>query len=438
MVATRPREADSKVVPPQPTGARSFRVLKIAPTSFFADYGCHVRILEETLALQGLGSRVTICTYRSGRDLPDIDIRRSLGLPRHNAIQVGSSPYRLYFDAVLAAHSLLASVRVRPDIVHAHLHEGALIGGVLSRLWRVPLVFDFQGSLTSEMCDHGFLNLSQQSRLYGPLRWLEMQINNMADVVLTSSHNAANLLVRDFGYPRQKVYPLPDCVNTDRFGPRWEISEAEKAALRAGLGIPRDHKLIVYLGLLAEYQGSGHLLQAAAQLMSRHPDLHLLMMGFPGQARYSLYAQQLGISDHVTFTGRVPYDEAPRYLALGDVAVSPKMSETEGNGKLLNYMAVGLPTVTFDTPVSHEILGDLGIYARTGDAEALAANLELLLYEDAEAADELSRLLRRRAVDEFSWFEAGKRLISIYESLSRGRKHEATVDTLADGLHPVG
>src|SRR3990170_8703116 len=98
---------------------RSYRVLKIAPTSFFADYGCHVRILEETLALQGLGSRVTICTYRSGRDLPDIDIRRSLGLPRHNAIQVGSSPYRLYFDAVLAAHSLLASVRVRPDIVHA-------------------------------------------------------------------------------------------------------------------------------------------------------------------------------------------------------------------------------------------------------------------------------------------------------------------------------
>ena len=34
-------------------------VLKIAPTCFFADYGCHVRILEETLALQALGSRVT-------------------------------------------------------------------------------------------------------------------------------------------------------------------------------------------------------------------------------------------------------------------------------------------------------------------------------------------------------------------------------------------
>jgi hypothetical protein len=31
----------------------------------------------------------------------------------------------------------------------------------------------------------------------------------------------------------------------------------------------------------------------------------------------------------VTFTGKVPYFEAPRYLALGDVAVSPKISATE-------------------------------------------------------------------------------------------------------------
>ena len=46
---------------------------------------------------------------------------------------------------------------VRPQVIHAHLHEGALIGAVLSRLWRVPLVFDFQGSMTSEMVDHDFL-----------------------------------------------------------------------------------------------------------------------------------------------------------------------------------------------------------------------------------------------------------------------------------------
>ena len=41
---------------------------------------------------------------------------------------------------------------------------------------------------------------------------------------------------------------------------------------------------------------------------------------------------------------------------LGDVAVAPKMSETEGAGKIVNYLAMGLPVVTFDTQVSRRKL----------------------------------------------------------------------------------
>ena len=50
----------------------------IAPTSFFADYGGHIRILEEARALQKLGHRLTITTYHNGDDLPGLDIYRSL------------------------------------------------------------------------------------------------------------------------------------------------------------------------------------------------------------------------------------------------------------------------------------------------------------------------------------------------------------------------
>ncbi len=53
----------------------------VAPTSFFADYGCHVRILEEARILQGLGHEVTIVTYRNGRDLPGLNIERTLPIP---------------------------------------------------------------------------------------------------------------------------------------------------------------------------------------------------------------------------------------------------------------------------------------------------------------------------------------------------------------------
>jgi glycosyltransferase involved in cell wall biosynthesis len=397
-----------------PPEVETLRVLKVAPTSFFADYGCHVRILEETLAIQRLGARAAICTYPGGRDLFGLDIRRSAGVPWGNGVRVGSSYHRIYLDAFLEARVAWTALGYRPHLIHAHLHEGALIGLPIARALGVPLVFDFQGSLTSEMLDHEFI--ARDSPLFRPLRWLERRINRFADVILTSSHAAGDLLVEQFGVPRDRVHAVPDAVDPERFRARWEYRDDERARLRHQLGVPIDARLVVYLGLLAEYQGSGHLLRAAARLCAERPDVHFLLMGYPGQRRYQEYARYLGIADRVTFTGRVPYEQAPAHLALGDVAVSPKLSETEGNGKLLNYMAVGLPTVTFATPVSREILGPLGRSVALGDDAALAAEIGRLL--DDPAGERLGRALRQRAIDRFSWLDAGRRIVEVYRAVA--------------------
>ena len=74
---------------------RVLRVLMIAPTSFFGDYGCHVRILEEARALQRLGHRVTIVTYRNGRDVPGLDIRRTLLSHGDNSMKSGQVDIKL-------------------------------------------------------------------------------------------------------------------------------------------------------------------------------------------------------------------------------------------------------------------------------------------------------------------------------------------------------
>ena len=137
---------------------RRFRVLMVAPTSFFSDYGGHIRILEESYTLQELGQELAIVTYYKGSDMPGLDIRRTSPLPYRTDYEVGSSRHKLAFDVYLAAKTIKEGLRFRPDVIHGHMHEGALIGGVLAKMLRVPLVFDFQGSLTAEMVDHHFLN----------------------------------------------------------------------------------------------------------------------------------------------------------------------------------------------------------------------------------------------------------------------------------------
>ncbi len=390
---------------------RAYRILKLAPTSFFADYGCHVRIYEEAKALGRLGSDVVICTYPAGRDPEGVRIVRSVGLPGGREIRVGSSGHKLYLDALLSVRGTRAGLRYRPDVVHAHLHEGALIGAAVSRVSGCPLVFDFQGSLTAEMIDHNFL--SPTSRVFRPLRWLERTINHLADAIITSSRNAADLLVREFGCSPSRIFPVLDGVDTTVFRPFWELSEQERHLVRSALGVPPGRKVVVYLGLLAEYQGSSHLLYAAEKVLARRADVHFLLMGYPGEARYRALAQQLGISSSVTFTGRVAYERAPRFLAAGDIAVAPKMSATEANGKLLNYMAVGLPTVAFDSPISRDVLGEAGVFAPVGDADRLAQKLLDILDDDVDAAAR-GRALRQRVEEHFSWDAAARQILDVY------------------------
>ena len=391
------------------------RILMIAPTSFFLDYGCHVRILEEARALQASGQHVRIVTYYLGRNWPGLDIVRSRPTPWRADYEVGSSRHKIAFDVLLFLRALREAMAWRPDVIHGHLHEGALIGTVIGRLFGIPSVFDFQGSLTGEMLDHGFIK--KDSRAYTWWRRLEEYVIEMPDTIVTSTTHSAVLLEQGFGRT-EAVHPLPDSVNLDFFCPDCLSSET-RAENRLALGLPPGRQVIVYLGLLAGYQGVPQLLQALAQLRAQSVPVSCLIMGFPGVEAYSEQAHDLGLTlQDVVFTGKIPYDKAPEYLALGDIAVAPKLSATEGSGKVLNYMAMGLPVVAYDTPVNREYLGSLGIYATPlGDVTALAEALASLVADPLEAHT-LGERLRERADRHFSWARTGRQLMRIYEELT--------------------
>ena len=105
--------------------------------------------------------------------------------------------------------------------------------------------------------------------------------------------------------------------------------------------------------------------------------------------------------------------------------MSPKVSATEGCGKLLNYMAMSLPTVAFDTPVSREYLGRFGVYAPTGDSGTLVEAIVSLL-QDRDRAKRLGSDLRTRALTEYSWDKASRQLEEIYRRTLKAEPSKGT------------
>jgi glycosyltransferase involved in cell wall biosynthesis len=404
-------------VQPQPQVGNGLRILAIAPTSFFADYGCHVRILKQMRLLQRSGHRIHLCTYHSGGDVPGLTVQRTWPLPWRQELEIGSSLHKIPYDFLLGSLVLRQALCLRPHLIHAYLHEGTLLALPASRLLKIPILFDFQGSLTGEMIDHHFL--TPGSWTHGSLRWLERNINHSPTVITVSSHHTADSLRVDCGIAPSRIHVVSDGVDSTVFRPGL-LSPNERTALLGRLGIPPGRRVVVYLGLLAEYQGISPLLEAVAYLRARRPDVHFLIMGYPRVDEYRELARRLGAGDAVTLPGRVSYDQAPRYLALGEVAVAPKLSTTEGIGKLPNYMAMALPTVAFDTPVSREYLGPAGCYAPPGDARALAERIETLL-ADREEAQARGLKLRQRALQLYSWEMVQEQLRGAYsQALAKG------------------
>jgi glycosyltransferase involved in cell wall biosynthesis len=392
---------------PEPSSTGPLRILAIAPTPFFVDRGGHVQIYEQARALIKLGNSLELCTYHIGRDMPGIPTHRIANVPWYTKTDAGPSYQKLYLMILLFFLSWREIRRFKPDVLHGHGWDGCWIAYALYKLTGVPFVFDMQGSFTGEIVAHGYAKAD--SLYFKFLRWIERRTLHLGTVV-TQSEQMVKDAIRDFGVRPDRIFHTYDGVDTEDLHPGIDPGD-----LRQQLNLPPDKKIVVFLGLLKPYQGVDSLLEAIRILVYEmgYTGAHFLIMGFPDEDKYCAKARELGIAEYTTFPGKINYKERKRYYALGSLAVAPKLSPTEGDGKIYDYLAMGLPIVAYDRPASKEILGDLAFYAELGNSQSLACALHAALMDEARAA-ELGRKGREMAVEKYSWLAVARRLMIAY------------------------
>jgi hypothetical protein len=163
------------------------RILMVAPTPFFADRGCHVRIYNEIRGLQNLGYEIILCTYGLGADMPGVKIVRTFNFPWYKKLTAGPSVTKIFLLPFLLFTVFKQIKKFKPDIVHAFLHEGALIAKYCSFWYKKPQYFsDLQGSLTGELLQHKFIK--NGNLIYKFFAFTERKINNFFPII-TQSQN---------------------------------------------------------------------------------------------------------------------------------------------------------------------------------------------------------------------------------------------------------
>ncbi|MEM7359446.1 MAG: glycosyltransferase [Pseudomonadota bacterium] len=384
-------------------------ILQIAPTPFFSDRGCHIRVEGIIRCLDELGFRNRLCTYHHGRDIDGVDTVRISPIANYTQTEAGPNKYKLWADWKLLWLAVVQTRKLKPDVIHAHLHEGVMIGLAVKLLFfwrRIPLLADMQGSLTGELDTHGSFN--KLPLLRWPTRLLERFLMWAADYIVCSSEHSLALISREFSVPTEKISLAQD--GADPVAPGEPESRQQ---LRASLNIAQDKTLVMYTGALLESKGLNEL-KSLLRACADQPDLHFLIIGYPTD-NLQPFLQEHGLESSATLTGRVQFEALPSYLNAADIAIDPKFSDAgEGSGKMLNYLAAGLPVVAFANENNRVFLPDDSKLA--GNVEEMAQLLSELA-KDHNYRQERGEANRQHFTQHFSWQTTRTQLANAYTSL---------------------
>lgn len=336
-------------------------------------------------ALLGLGARCQVWAL-SGEG-PIKDALEAMGVPAR-CLHVPKHSHRL--GTTRAVRRLLAAQR--PDVVHTHNYEPNFHACRVRRALALPWLFITQHD--------------PRMRLHRLLtnRWLR----NVPDKVVVVSRGLGELYRKWCGYDPDRLFLLPNAVDTQRFAPRDKHVPTARE-----LGVTGAFPVIGNVGGFGKLKGQEVLVRAFSQVLAQFPDARLVLVGDGKERpRVQALARRLGIHHAVIFAGH--RTDVPEILTVLDMYVQPSWQEADPVA-LKEAMASGKPVISTATigPSGMIRNGETGLLVPRGDWRAMAAEL-LRIARDDKLRLKLARGARRQAEEELSLEAYRSRLVQLY------------------------
>lgn len=388
------------------------------------------RVRREAHALRDHGFQVSVVCPREGNE-PWHEHADGVEIFRFPAPPGGSGLLSYAFEfgyATLAmlALSLWVALRRGVDVVHAANPPDTLfVVGAVFKLLGKRYVFDHH-DLAPEVYLSRFGH-RRRNLVYSTLKLLERCSYAIADVVVATNESYRQRAIEEGRKSPEKVFVV-------RNGPPstyQPLPPPEELTARA-------RYLIGYVGTIGPQDGLDYWLRSIRHLVftfGRRDFLAVIVGDGDSMTELRRMVIELEIEPYVLFTGWLPEQEARRHLSATTLCVQPDpsspLNDRSTMNKLMEYMALGKPTVAFDLPETRYSGGEAAVYVAGDDEREFARQVDSLLEDPARQA-RMGDIGRHRVASALAWEYSVPQLVRAY---SEGLKLAVAPES---GTKPTG
>lgn len=300
------------------------------------------------------------------------------------------------FDAIQACNP--------PDLIF-------LVGGMF-KLFGKKFIFD-QHDINPELWiakGHG------KDLFYKLLLFCERWTFKTADISIATNLSYKEIAVTRGGKRPEDVFVVRSSPKADGIE-KYMLSEP-KEILKNGKKF-----MVGYVGVMAKQDGLDYLLRAVDYIVNKkgRTDIFFVLIGKgPEWEELFEYAQNLGISDYVKFTGRIGDKEMIEYLSSCDVCVNPdeanEFNDKSTMNKIVEYMLLGKPIVQFEMKEGRFSAQEASVYAKPNDTVDFGEKI-LELLNDPGRRTKMGQYGINRVKKELSWDNSERELLKAYNYL---------------------
>ena len=314
-----------------------------------------------------------------------------------------------------AAHfgkSVFTHLMLHPDydVVHyRNIWDGLSIAQNKKRLG-YKTIFEVNGLPSIELKYH---YPGIDSSLLAKIKEQEIATLHLSDAVICPS-NVTRDYIASLGLSRKLVTVIPNGVSPSDFPPSVLPAREDRVPV------------LLYIGTLADWQGLEVVIRAMPRILEqRAVQLRIVGRGRSRQRKLlSKHIRKLGVEGSVAVQPAVPHHDVPALIAEADICIAPlglnDRNVTQGACpiKLLEYMASSRPLIASNMPIVRELVREDvdGLLFSPNDPDDLARQV-LTLLNDVALSKRLSDSATERALSKFTWHEAQKKLVKVYEKL---------------------